>query len=81
MWQDIVMAFGNILLTIGLVQMVGNRYGWIKTQMGFRTGAILTTWGLFIMAVTMISLELFITGYLTVFSSVMWFLLVLKPYQ
>ncbi|MFH1290272.1 MAG: hypothetical protein ABIH92_02575 [Nanoarchaeota archaeon] len=76
-WQDVVIAIVNVLFSYALIPQV---YKGFKHKKGFvvlQTGVI-TTVGLYVMAATFVTLELYFATVITILTGTLWLLLLLQ---
>jgi hypothetical protein len=76
-WQDIVIAIVNVLLSYALVPQVWHGFKEKKGGVVLQTGVI-TTIGLYVMAVTFATLRLYSATVLTVVTGTLWLLLLVQ---
>jgi len=76
-WQDIVIAIVNVLLSYALIPQVYQGFKHKKSTVVLQTGLI-TTLGLYVMAVMFATLGLYFSTVLTVVTGTLWLLLLLK---
>ena len=76
-WQDIVIAIINIVFGYSLVYQV---YIGFKEKKGFLSlqTSLLTTIGLFVLAVIYLTLNLYISTLVTLITGIFWFLLLVQ---
>jgi len=77
LWQDIVIAIANILFGYSLLYQV---YRGFKEKKGFLTvqTSLLTTIGLYALAIAYFSLNLIISSIIGLFNGTMWLLLFIQ---
>ena len=73
-WQDVVIAIANVLFGYSLVYQV---YRGFKEKKGFLTlqASVLTTIGLYALAFSFFTLNLFFSAIVATFNGTMWLLL------
>jgi hypothetical protein len=77
MWQDIVIAIANILFGYSLIWQV--YYGFKKKKaLLSKQSSFLTTLGLYALAITYFSLNLYLSTLIGVFNGTMWLLLFIQ---
>ena len=76
-WQDIVISIVNIVFTIALVPQV---YDGFKLKKGFVTSAtsVPTFIGLYVMAITFYTLQLYYSSIVTVVAGLIWTILYIQ---
>jgi len=76
-WQDIVIAIASILFGYSLAYQVFRGF---KEKKGFLTlqSSLITTIGLCAITIAYLSLKLYLSAIVAVFSGIMWFLLFIQ---
>lgn len=76
-WQDIVITIANLLFTYALLPQVYHGFKAKKGVMVFQT-AVLTTLGLYAMAVAFLTLNLLFSGIISTINGTLWALLLIQ---
>jgi hypothetical protein len=76
-WQDFVIAIANILMGYALIPQVFKGFKNKKAYIKFQTGLI-TSLALYILGITLFTLNLFFSGAIALFNATMWLILFIQ---
>jgi len=77
LWQDLVIPFVNVLFIIALIPQIYHGFKVKKRLMTLQT-CIITFSGLYILAVTFLTLKLYFSTIGTLASATLWYILLLQ---
>ena len=77
MWQDIVITIANLMFTYALIPQVYHGFKTKKGAMIVQT-ALITTIGLYAMAIAFFSLGLIFSTIISLLNGTLWFLLLIQ---
>jgi len=76
-WQDFIITIANILMGYALIPQVFKGFKNKKAHIKFQTGLI-TTIALYLLSITLFTLNLFFSGAVVLFNATMWLILFIQ---